>query len=357
MKRIAQVVQHLSPGGIETLVLDLQRFSLPGEQVHIVSLEGRKPHACQAWSRLDESDAQLHFLDKPAGLSAATLWRLLRLLRELRIDAVHTHHIGPLLYGGLAARLAGVTDVIHTEHDIWHLNDARRRKVERLALALVRPHLVADAKVVAAGLKIHFPTSHPTVIHNGIDTDKFSPGDKQTARRVLGLPQQVPMIGCAARLQSVKGHAVLLDALLRINKQVHLVLAGDGPMETELRNQVRDRYDERRVHFLGRVDDMPTFYRALDVFCLPSLNEGMPLSPLEAQACGIPSVVTDVGGCSESLCPNTGSLVPANDALALANALDRQLETTSACSPRDFVVQNADVHSMTRAYARLRGAA
>ena len=93
-----QIVQHLKPGGIETMVLDLQRF-LSDFDVHIICIEGDRETALSEWERLRTVSSQLHFLDKPAGLQFGTLKQLAKQMRDMKAQWVHTHHIGPLLYG------------------------------------------------------------------------------------------------------------------------------------------------------------------------------------------------------------------------------------------------------------------
>jgi glycosyltransferase involved in cell wall biosynthesis len=352
-RSIVQVVQHLSPGGIETMALDLCRFAPEGTTTHVVSLEGTRESALAAWGKLLTYDGHLHFLDKRAGIRLGTLGRLIALLRRLDPIAVHTHHVGPLLYGGVAARIARVPVLVHTEHDAWHLHDRRRRRLQHALVSALKPILVADADHVAAELEKLLPGHPYHVIRNGIDTGRFTPGDKAEARKSLGLPPGKRLIGCAARLEPVKGHHVLLGALRHLPNDVHLALAGNGSLGEDLRSRVRDPILTGRVHFLGRVDDMPNFNRSLDLFCLPSFKEGMPLSLLEAQAAGVPCVVSDVGGCSEALCPETGHLVQPGDIAGLASTLTRALERPPTVSPRDFVCKGGGVRRMAKAYGAL----
>ncbi len=121
----------------------------------------------------------------------------------------------------------------------------------------------------------------------------------------------------------------------------------------ELRQRTRELGIAKRVHFLGQVDVMPEFYQALDVCCLPSYAEGLPLSLLEAQACGIPTVVSDVGGCKNALCPDTGHLVRPGNAMALAAALSASLNGSASRSPRDYVLSTGDIRDMVRDYIGL----
>jgi glycosyltransferase involved in cell wall biosynthesis len=352
-----QIVQHLRPGGIETLVLELLRLAEEDERMLIVSLEGNPQQAHDAWPLLDSIADRILFLDKQPGWQPGIVWRLRKLMQANRVSSVHTHHIGPLIYGGVAARLAGVPARLHTEHDAWHLADPQRRRLQRLALRLVSPVLVADADFVAAAMHLHWPGLDVRVIRNGIDTDRFKPGNKSHARAKLGLPQSATLIGSAGRLEAVKGHAVLIDAFSRLPSHTHLAIAGNGSRIESLRKQAGSLGIDDRVHFLGSIDDMPTFYRAMDLFCQPSHQEGMPLAPLEAQACGTCVVATHVGGTREAVCPASGSLVPPDDPARMAEQLQARLARPPGSSPRQFVKNHSDSRSMAQSYAALRRAA
>lgn len=354
MSTVVQVVQHLQPGGIETMALDLATFS-NADHAWIISLEGNREAAIKAWPRLASVADKLIFLEKPPGFRPAVFWQLQKILRQHRATVVHTHHIGPLLYAGIAARLAGVDHIIHTEHDAWHLENPQRCKLQRRLLKLVRPNLIADAETVANAMKQHLGLESVTVIHNGIDSQRFQPGNKNECRQALGLPADIPLIGCGGRMESVKGQNILIDALVDVPSEVHLALAGSGSLEAALKQQVKTLGLEQRVHFLGHLDTMPLFYQSLDVFCLPSFKEGFPLSSLEAQACGVSAVVTDVGGSRETLCPESGLAVPAGDSVSLAAALNHQLSHQTAHDPRAWVALNGDVRTMVRQYEALVG--
>ncbi len=376
MSRVAHIVQHLQPGGIECMVLDfLANGALGGNERPdiVISLDGTRDGLVDAWPRLVPYAERLWGLDKPPGFQPFLILRLGHLLRRLKVTAVHTHHIGPLLYGGLAARLSGVRRLIHTEHDAWHLADPKRRRLEGALLTLTRPTLVADAGLVADALKTAFPGCAPILIHNGIDPTRFLPGNPLTARAAFHLPQEPLIIGCAARLETVKGVDHLLRGFAALaptlrdksgqNRSVHLALAGGGSEATALRALAAELNIADRVTFLGRIDAMPLFYQALDLFCLASRAEGLPLSLLEAQACNIPVVATRVGGMADAVCPTTGTLVAPNDPAALAAALAATLihrplqpedaltpDGASIGSPRHFILQERNLNVMMRAY-------
>ncbi|NMS58161.1 glycosyltransferase, partial [Vibrio parahaemolyticus] len=112
----------------------------------------------------------------------------------------------------------------------------------------------------------------------------FKSGDQTATRHLFELPTDKIVIGVAGRLEAVKGHKALIEAFSHLTPNTHLAIAGDGSQRAQLEAQVRTFKLEDRVTFLGLVDDMPSFYQSLDLFCLPSLQEGFPLSTLEAQA-------------------------------------------------------------------------
>ncbi len=352
---VAQIVQHMAPGGIETMVLDLQRKSDNPENVHIISLEGNYTEAVTQWPRIEHLE-RVHFLDKQPGLSIGTVTGLYRLLKKLNTDVIHSHHVGPLLYGGIAGKLAGCRH-IHTEHDAWHLSEQKRRRLVSACFHLLRPAVVADAQLVADNIQQRIPLVTPTVIVNGIDTDNFRPGDRTAARQILNLPPDAPIIGCAARFTEVKCHDLLINAFAQLPESTHLALAGGGELEPALKNLAKKLGVGQRVHFLGVMDDMPTFYQAIDVFCLASKKEGLPLSPLEAQACKSVVVVTDVGGCYEAVDPDSGVLIEAGSTTALCSALQKQLSTgitpEKKTSARDFVVRHGNLERMICQYQQL----
>jgi glycosyltransferase involved in cell wall biosynthesis len=226
---VIHVVQHLSPGGLEVMALELARAQQAlGHKSFVLSLEGSLEEALGQWPRLATQREQLLFMGKRPGLDAALVPRLVALFRRLRPACVHTHHVGPMLYAGTAARLARVKARLHTEHDAWHLADAGRRRLVRVARFAMAPVMIADAPHVAAAVAQALRTAPPVVVMNGVDTDRLRPADQASAREALGLPTDVHVIGIAARLEHVKGVDVALDAMRHLPRQVHLAVAGGG---------------------------------------------------------------------------------------------------------------------------------
>lgn len=350
---IVHVVQHLKPGGIETFALEFQRAAAPFYDVHIIALERSNSQGIKG--KYHDSRKFIHILNKQPGWRPSLVSKIKELLAEIKPIYVHTHHIGPLIYGGLAARMLGIGCVIHTEHDAWHLNQQKRRLLQELCLKLVRPVLVADAEFVAQQVKALLPAAKPYVITNGVDTDYFKPSPiaKSLLKEKAGLPTELRFIGCAARLEPVKSHHLLIDALTQLPHDIGLLIAGTGSLEKALKQQVKRLKLDNRVFFLGHLDEMRSFYQLLDVFCLSSSNEGLPLAPLEAQACNVPVVLTNVGGCKEAICERTGKVVEPNNAQKLAKALKQRLTQPLQKSPRLFIEQKRSIKSMIKQYVAL----
>ncbi len=349
--RVAHIVQRMAPGGIETLVLDLLRSAQ--DEALVFSLEGECDELVATWPALGAIRGQLTGFDWRGGISPGLVGRLRAALREHNVSSVVLHHIGPYLYGGIAARLAGIGSIVHVEHDAWHLAAPRRRLLTRALEGAVHPRHVAVCDSVAVRLRAIVPAAAIQVIANGIDLERFAPGDQQAIRAELGIPFNAPVVGTIGRLQWVKGHDLLLRAMQELPSDVVLVIAGAGATASDLNSLAKELRIQERVRFLGHRDDVERVLRAFDVFCLPSRCEGLPRSVIEAQACGIPVVATDVGALREAVCPASGRIVRVEDASALAVALQDVLATPSQISPRSFVAKKYAWSRTQAAYANV----
>lgn len=351
---IVHVVQHLRPGGLEVMVLELARAQARLHPTVVVSLDGDFEQALDSWPRLKSQQRQLIFLGKQPGVDLKLPFRLRALFTRIAAGGVHTHHIGPLLYAGAAARLAGVDCLVHTEHDAWHLQNAKRRRIVQLALAVSRPILVADAPHVAEAVAKELSRPAPIVILNGVDTTRFSPGGKAASRRSLDLPEQGKIIGIAARLERVKGVDLAIEALQAVPDAL-LAIAGSGGEREKLEALTASLGLTHRVRWLGHVDDMARLYRAIDILCLPSRDEGLPLALLEAQSTNTRVVAMRVGGVAAGVDPATGILVDPAEPGGLARALQLSLHEDAANGPgpRSFVERIGSLTTMASAYTAL----
>jgi glycosyltransferase involved in cell wall biosynthesis len=339
---LVHIVERMAPGGIETLVLDMVR-GLGGQHV-VFSLGGTEAELVRAWPRLADFGGTLEAFDRQPGLRPSLITRMALRLRALKPDAVIVHHIGPMIYGGLAAQLARVPRILHVEHDAWHYESPRRRAVASLFFKLVRPARVAVSDEIATKLVQQFGATVITVIPPGIDMAAYKPGDRAAARALIGVDATVPIIGTSGRLVPVKSQITLIEALAELRRgtgpgaTAEVVIVGEGPERPLLQTRMVALGLARSVHLLGHRDDLPAVLPAFDIYALPSLNEGLPRGVLEAQAAGLPVVASRVGALADAVCPVSGRLVPPSDPIALAAALSDVLAKPSAATvPRGFV--------------------
>jgi len=143
-------------------------------------------------------------------------------------------------------------------------------------------------------------------IRNGIDTKLYRTDDaaRRSVRKELGIDEDQPLIGAVGNLYPVKGHTYLLKAMAIVKEKyphAMLVIAGRGEILDQLREEASGLGIKEKVVFLGFSEKIPAFLQGLDIFALPSLSEGLPLSVLEAMAAGKPVIATNVGGISEVL--------------------------------------------------------
>ncbi|PIS27257.1 MAG: hypothetical protein COT43_11370 [Candidatus Marinimicrobia bacterium CG08_land_8_20_14_0_20_45_22] len=182
-----------------------------------------------------------------------------------------------------------------------------------------------DLKKQLSYLKIN--SKKVSVIRNGINPI-FQITDKALSRKKLNLPDK-PIILFVGYLIPPKGVKYLINAILKMKRHpdCQLYLIGEGDEEANLKKLTVERDTSDRVYFIGEVNqsDMVTWYNATDLFCLPSLREGIPNVMLEALACGIPVVTTDIGDNSKIINENNGVLILPEDANLLVKAIEKTL--------------------------------
>jgi glycosyltransferase involved in cell wall biosynthesis len=286
---------------------------------------------------------------RPAGVLA-----LARAFRGARHDVVNTHSSTDSWLAALACRLVRDPPVIvRTRHvSVPVPNDRATRWLYGTATSRVvtTGEALRDRLVRDNGLDPARVDSIPT----GIDAARFGTIAGDEARRALGLPADVRIVGIVATLRSWKGHRHLLDAFASLDDpRALLVVVGDGPQREALDRHVAALGLEPRVRFAGQQRDVAPWLAALDVFALPSTaNEGVPQALLQAMFAGVPCVTTAVGAIPEvARDGDTALVVPAGDAAALADAIgrllaDRSLGARLAAAARAFVVPRFGLDTM-----------
>jgi len=275
-----------------------------------------------------------------------------------RFDLVHSHGYKSNFYGYLAARPLAVP-LISTCH-LWTGATLSVRVYEWLDSLTLRlaQHVVAVSDVIADILrKAGVPARRVSTIYNGTDLSLF--GDAPpTLRQELGVGSR-PLIGTVGRLEEQKGLSYFIEAGREIISKLPeaiLVIVGEGSQRSRLIEQIRGYGLESNILLLGSRENMAEVYASLDVFVLASVDEGMPMTILEALAAARPVVATRVGAVGQLILQDqTGILVEPRNVSALSAAIlhvlnDKALAQTLAAAGAERVRKHFTADSMARKY-------
>jgi glycosyltransferase involved in cell wall biosynthesis len=315
-----------------------------GFEIHVAAPAGHT-WAPEGFEISQLSDAGFTFHELPLsrrGLNPIqelrTIFALWRIYRKLKPDMVHHLTIKPIIYGGLAARLAGVPVVIASVTGLGQIFVAKGflasglRKLVVWLYRLVTGHprfrvLVEnpDDRDTLDRLGA-VPRSLTTVINGtGVPLDEFSPNP---------LPDGPPIVVLASRMIREKGiedFVMAAELLKQRGRNVRMVLVGDSKADNPRsvsEAELQAWNDAGVVEWWGRREDIPAVFAQASVVCLPTrYGEGIPRSLIEAASCARPLVATDAPGCREIVQDgDNGLLVPIGDQIALANAIERLIE-------------------------------
>lgn len=294
--KIMQVIPYFCFGGAETMCENLTyALKKMGHEVFAVSLGTEHTPISQ---RMEEAGVRIEYLDKKPGLDLSMLPKLTRLMKQEKPDVVHSH-LSVIKYVGLAAKLAGVKH-IHTVHNVAHeeaegpLQKITNKFYFRQGWS-VPVALSPEVKKTILDL-YGLPEEKVPVIYNGIDLSRCLPKQVYAAE-----PLTLIHIG---RFNVQKNHRGLLEAFQKLLKQIpdcRLRLLGDGELWEETVAYARELGVADNVEFLGSQSNVYPYLQQADIFLLPSLFEGMPMTIIEAMGTGLPVVASAVGGVPDML--------------------------------------------------------
>jgi glycosyltransferase involved in cell wall biosynthesis len=366
--RVLHVISSLEYGGAERQVVHLANaMSFEGFDVSICSLSGLVPLA-----RGLRKPECLHVVEKRWKYDVTAVWRVAELMRRLRVDVAHAWLFDAEMVTRLAARLAGVPVVVASERN----SDYRFPRMHYLGLRLTRSWFdVLVANSHAGGRfntrMLGIPEDRIRVIHNGVDAERFRPGEREGVRNEMGVRDGEPVIGMVASFKRQKNHAAFfrmargvlarfprawfwcVGEALRDNQQ------GAEDYHRQMRELVAALDVETRVRFLGSRPDMPPVYSAMDVCVLTSRREGTPNVLLEAMACGVPVVATDVADNAYLVQDGrTGYVVPLDDDAAAIDRVsgliaDPERRAEMGRRARSWVVEEFSIPALARKTARV----
>jgi L-malate glycosyltransferase len=322
--KVLHIVFSLDTGGLESMVvnlcnnLDVDRF-----QPSICVLRG----GGALESRVDKSRVDLFEIKRLWRYDPTLPFRIAKEIYRRNFDIVHTHSWGTLIEGISGALMVNTPMLFHNEHGVL---EARSRNIPLQRWFWSKTDMVisvADALAEKMTKLIGFPRQQIHVIPNGVDTQRFQPrenGNLKPQMQFGSHPNKI-LFGIVARLVPVKNHLGLFHAFAQLRAQsidADLIVAGDGELRDTLFQAAVDLHLTEHIHFLGDIANVTELLQTLDVFVLNSISEGMPITMLEAMACGLPVISTAVGSTPQLVRDGqNGILVKSEDINALATAM------------------------------------
>lgn len=327
------LTSSLERGGAERQVVELANHLDPQRfRVHVCSISPEVPLA----SSLRDADERLIIIPKRRKYDLMLVWRVMRLMRRLRISVVHSFMFDAEMVGRLAGRLARLPAVICSNR-CPHLARARMKLAVARLTAGCFDVMIANSWAGAEFEERHQGIARDRlfVVPNGVDTNRFSPGDEPALRRELSLDARTRLVGMLAHFRANKDHTTFIEAAGRVVREHPDVLflcvgrpdgAGPDTRFGRARDLVNRLGLQSRVLFIGERGDVERVYRMLDVKVLSSVFEGTPNVVLEAMASGLPVVVTDVSDNARIVDDGSeGFVVPPRDPDAMARCIGRLL--------------------------------
>lgn len=362
---IAHVMYRFDVGGLENGIVNLINHMPPEHYRHaVISLT----EITNFRQRIVRDDVQFIALEKSPGHALWIYPRLFKLFRELRPAIVHSRNLAALEVA-VPAWAAGVPVRIHGEHgrDVGDLDGSNKKFqwVRRLYRPFVTQYIALSGDLESY-LTEHVGVSTDKVrrICNGVDSEHFLPAPSR--QPIPGCPFNSPeywVIGTVGRMQAVKNQVALAQAFVlaleiapQLKSSLRLVMVGDGPLRAQSLALLEQAGYGEWVWLPGERNDVTAILRGLDCFVLPSLAEGISNTILEAMACGLPVIATDVGGNRELIEAGiTGELVPAADEPALAQAIvryasQRELAREAGKAGRQRIERQLSLGAMVRNY-------
>jgi len=327
--RVLHVLEALE-GGTSRHVVDLVRWT-PGVEQHVAIPEQRVGGLTDeaAAPALRAHGAEIHpvaMTRSPATpANARSLAALVRLVRRLRPDVVHTHSS----IGGLLGRVAGAAVRVPSVYTPNGVTDVRAGVLVEQALRPVTARLVAVSTSEADRVRRLrlVRADRVRVVPNGVDLERHPPPFDLRAH--VAVPTDVPLVGTISRLVPQKDPLTWVAMAARVVEQVpdaHFVIVGDGALRDEVTTAVATAGLDGRLHLVPHLPEADRALTSLDVFAMSSVFEGAPYAPMEAMRAGVPIVLTDVAGSADLVDDGVdGRMVPARDPGALAAAVVEQL--------------------------------
>lgn len=362
---ILQYIETSGPGGAETVLVNI---------AHHLNRDRFRPSVIVHQSdwlheQLKKADIPTRVIPCQRSWDIGFLRQFIRACREQQIDLIHSHLYGASLYACLAGFILRVP-VIATFHNELLLPGSPVRFM-RLKNVLIR-HLASKIVLVADFMKGDYvikgkyPPEKLVTVYNGIEFAPLDSSDHSNElRRELSLEQTDLLVGHVANFRAPKGHRYLIEAAALVcsgEPRARFLLVGDfgdGAIKAEVDKIIADNNLEDKIILTGFRSDAGQLLQIMDVFVLPSISEGHPLSVVEAMVAGKPVVATNVGGLPEIVkSEETGFLVEPRDVAGLAEKVslllnDEQLRVKMGSRGRELATSRFSLTAMMSEYEKL----
>jgi len=359
---IVHIVHRFDTGGMENGMVNLFNSLSPERFRHtVVALTDFSDFR----RRITAQAVEFHALQRPPGCGMTWMPQLWKLLRQLQPDLVHTRNLAAL-EAQLVAAAAGIRATVHGEHgrDVFDLHGQNRKyNLIRRAIRPLVSNYIAVSRDLESWLRetIHVPAHKLHQIYNGVDSVKFHP--RVGARPDFALPGNI-VFGSVGRMVEVKDYPTLTRAFIKMVQQqpacaerARLVIVGEGPARATCMDMMQSAGLAHLAWMPGERHDIADIMQGFDVFVLPSRNEGISNTILEALASGLPVIATAMGGSVELVETGiNGMLIQSGDVVGMAQALLSYLDSPARIAEqgghaRMLAQQRFSIPAMAEAYA------
>lgn len=324
-------ILHFVTGGFSgatqvAIDLSLAALQTPGFEVQLVLRRKRSTDEAKI-EKLRQQGLQVKVVSN--WMHAITVWELRKIIRSFKPDVVFAHGFSDHIWGRRAAVAEGVPHIFHIEHNSRERYTTRRLKQAMDLMPYTEACIGVSEGVRTSLVERGFDPAKCIAIPNGIDLERFpesilKPWDEREAAIIM-----------ASRFARQKDHATLIKAVSILKERgitptLYLAGAGKSSLRGKAARQVAELGLQQQVQFLGNVSNLPERLSQTQIFVLSTHWEGMPLALVEGMAAGCACIVSDVIGAREVIEPGiTGLRVPENDAIAMADAMQKLLQNSS----------------------------
>jgi len=360
-KRLMIITHDLAIGGLQQVVVNICK-TIDREQFDLSVLCLRA--LGEFVPEIEKLGIKVFFLPQKSHTDYFSFLKVAKILRQEKIEIIHTHNSQPFIDGTMAALLSAVKTIVHTEHGRV-FPDKKRYMIAERVMAVFTYKVVGVSENTSQNL-IDFIKIKPAkilTIKNGIDSTKFAQEiNRAEKKKELGLRADDIVIGTMGRMVVEKGYTYLLKSMPGIidtYKNTRLLMVGTGPLIDQLKTEARALNLDEHIIFTGNRLDIPALLAIFDIFVLSSISEGLPMVLLEAMAAKCPIVATAVGGVGTVIKNGiTGSLIPARDPQLLTREIltllgDESLKDKYRKNGYALFKDNFDARIMTQQYEKL----